>query len=198
MKKIFSALLLIGFLATLVAFSTSRLGNQVLSGNFEYTGSVAFDGPVTFDAAVETGSFVLDNDSATAGYVLTSDASGAGDWARPYITYKRANPGAPVAFTPIVVTRTLTTAGGSGKAIDTLTVQGTAAGTALFSTITDIQATAYSSDTTKTYNVNVFDIGTGNKTITVRASYRLMADTTGLSNKPAASGTTIYLTVKGY
>lgn len=180
MKKVLFLFLLIPFFAS---------AQQRMSGPFEFTGTVQLDAAVTCTNSLQTPSFIFVDGNQASGYVMKSDANGAASWVAPALVYKRGNSGAPTTFTPIVYTKTLTTSGGSGKASDTLTTNGGSTGTAIFTTITDIQVTALSADTTLPYSANVFSIGSGNKTIVVRAAS---------GSTPAATGTTVYMTIRGY
>jgi hypothetical protein len=107
------------------------------------------------------------------------------------IFYKRTAGSAPQMFVPKTYTRMLTVSGGQGRAIDTLTVDGTSTGAALFNAITDIQVTQKYSDTITTAlpRPYVYNIATNLKTVTVRG-------TRGTAQ--ANPNDTIYMTIRGY
>lgn len=106
--------------------------------------------------------------------------------------FTRSNPGSPTKLTaPKIYAKTITTAGGSGLAVDTLTTNGAASGTALFSHIYSVIATPYYNDTVKASIPKVYHYatGSGNKTVTIRA---FKGDSI-----PYGSGLSIRLTVIG-
>lgn len=103
--------------------------------------------------------------------------------------YTRDNPGAAALFQPRVYAKELTVSGGGGLALDTLTVEGTAGGTALFSTVYSYQATALANDTIE-YPVHFQTLGTGNKLPIVRVGG-------GVAGAPAPEGTKVAILIVG-
>jgi len=100
-----------------------------------------------------------------------------------------ATTGAATTHKPKIYTRELTVAGGGGLVVDTLTLEGTATGTAIFTTIYSVNFTVTSNDTIGGI-AYVKSIGGSNKTITVRAE---VPNTT----LPKAQGTKVYMTIMG-
>lgn len=175
MKKVFKGMILLGLIAMVSVAATLTQNDKAI-----FNGKAYLNGVVYFKANADSGKVLTCVDSAT----------GKASWASVLET--RATPGASGSYKGFSYTKKLTTSGGSGTAIDTLTVEGTASGTALFSTIYSVSLTPVYSDTIATDIpfAYVKSIGASNKTITVRVIK-------GTANGPADSGTEVYMTVTG-
>ncbi len=175
MKKVFKGMILLGLIALVSVAATLTQNDKAI-----FNGKTYLNGVNYLVAGADSGLVLTCVDSAT----------GKAKWAPSLET--RRNPGAADSYKGFSYTKKLTTAGGSGTAIDTLTLEGTASGTALFSTIYSVSLTPVYSDTIATAIpfAYVKSIGASNKTITVRVIK-------GTANGPADSGTEVYMTVTG-
>lgn len=142
------------------------------------------------------GAVTITDGTQGANKVFTSDASGVGSWQNPAISAVYSN---SVTVTPNIIIWNDSAQVTTGVATFFPTSDGTATGTALFTNIYSIQATASLNTSTATAVslAGVKTIAANKKTITVNAVDGVVLAALGATMEFSPDGTYVYLTIIG-